>query len=101
MARLIDTELGQKLNALRLSQNMSFAELADKSGLGVATVKRMLSKGAFGEIDGLKRVFIVLGLEDKLMSGIRECIPDVNDSLYFKERRRASRKANKPGDATA
>ena len=92
MAKIKDAVLAESLNALRLSQNISFEELAAKSGLGVATLKRMLSKGEFGELDALVRVFTALGLGDKLMQGIRSSVPDVTQSPYFNaNRQRASK----------
>ena len=102
MAKVIDSILAENLNALCLSQNMSVKELAAKSGLGVATLKRMLSKGEFGELDTVARVFTALGLGDKLMQGIRSSVPDVTLSPYFMGgRQRASKKSgistpNKP-----
>ena len=93
MAKVKDVVLAQSLNALRLSQNMSFEELASKCGLGVATLKRMLNKGEFGELDALVRVFTALGLGDTLMQTIRGCVPDVTESPYYNaDRQRASKK---------
>ena len=48
---LTDTELcnriAAKIKAVRLKQNMSQAELADKSGVSISTIKRMED----GEVD--------------------------------------------------
>ena len=94
MAKVVDALLAQKLNALRLSQNMTFETLAGKSGLGVATLKRMLKQAEFGELDTLVRVYAALGLGDALMQSLRSCVPDVTESPYFEAgRQRASKKA--------
>lgn len=92
MAIVINIELATKLNNLRLYKNMRFQDLADKSGLGIATVKRMLIEGRFGEIDALERVYIALGLQDKLFESILHSLPNVKDAPYFEEplRQRAS-----------
>ena len=93
MAKLIDESLAGKLNRLRLSKDISFEALAGKSGLGIATVKRMLNKGEIGEIDVLNRIFVALGLNDRLMHAINECVPDVVELPYVNsERKRASKK---------
>lgn len=93
MAKVEDVLLAQKLNALRLSQNISFETLAGKCGLGVATLKRMLKKAEFGELDTLVRVYTALGLGDVLMQSLRGCVPDVTESPYFDAgRQRASKK---------
>lgn len=88
MAKVIDAKLAAKLNALRLNQNISYEQLADRCGLGVATLKRMLGKGEFGELDGLRQVFWALGLGDMLMQAVIASVPDVDDSPYVQKRRK-------------
>lgn len=52
----------------------------------------MLIEGRFGEIDALQRVYIALGLKDKLFESILHSLPNVKDASYFEAplRQRAS-----------
>ena len=61
---LTDTELcnriAAKIKTVRLKQNMSQAELADKSGVSISTIKRM-EDGEVKNFESLIRVLRTLG----------------------------------------
>ena len=64
---LTDTELcnriAAKIKTLRLKQNMSQAELADKSGVSISTIKRM-EDGEVKNFESLIRILRTLGKLD-------------------------------------
>lgn len=64
---LTDTELcnriAAKIKTVRLKQNMSQAELADKSGVSISTIKRM-EDGEVKNFESLIRVLRTLGKLD-------------------------------------
>lgn len=68
-------DLGQQLEAYRISRNLKQAELADLAGISRSTLARM-EAGKGGTIDSLARVMRGLGLEQRLL----EIVPDAKTS---------------------
>lgn len=64
-------DLGQQLEAYRISRNLKQAELAELAGVGRSTLVRM-EAGKGGTIDSLARVMRALGLGERLL----EIVPD-------------------------
>lgn len=63
----ITAELGLRLKAVRLSQSLTQADLADRAGVSVGTVKA-LEKTGQSSVASLARVVQALGLTDQLQS---------------------------------
>jgi transcriptional regulator with XRE-family HTH domain len=57
----IGSELGQRLRAQRLQQNLQQAELAARAGVSEGTVRNLETKGQ-GTLESLLRIVIALGL---------------------------------------
>lgn len=68
-------DLGQQLEAYRISRNLKQAELAELAGVGRSTLARM-EAGKGGTIDSLARVMRALGLGARLL----EVVPDAKVS---------------------
>ena len=72
---LTDTELcnriAAKIKTVRLKQNMSQAELADKSGVSISTIKRM-EDGEVKNFESLIRVLRTLGKLDIFVPLVEE-----------------------------
>lgn len=72
---LTDTELcnriAAKIKTVRLKQNMSQAELADKSGVSISTIKRM-EDGEVKNFESLIRVLRTLGKLDVFVPLVEE-----------------------------
>ena len=89
---LTDTELcnriAAKIKTVRLKQNMSQAELADKSGVSISTIKRM-EDGEVKNFESLIRVLRTLGKLDIF-------IPLVEEQLSPNEYYELASKASKP-----
>lgn len=68
-------DLGQQLEAYRISRNLKQAELAELAGIGRSTLVRM-EAGKGGTIDSLARVMRALGLGERLL----EIVPDAKVS---------------------
>ena len=87
---LTDTELcnriAAKIKTVRLKQNMSQAELADKSGVSISTIKRM-EDGEVKNFESLIRVLRTLGKLDIFIPLVEE------EQLEYYE---LASKANKP-----
>ena len=63
----ITAELGLRLKAVRLSQSLTQADLAERAGVSVGTVK-VLEKTGQTSVASLIRVVQALGLTDQLQS---------------------------------
>ena len=84
----------QRAKALRLAQNITQQELADKVGIAVGTVKRFEKTGEI-QFNHLLRIALVLGrLED--FSGIF-AVDDVPASLYDLKAEKVRQRARKKG----
>lgn len=72
---LTDTEIcnriAAKIKTVRLKQNMSQAELADKSGVSISTIKRM-EDGEIKNFESLIRVLRTLGKLDVFVPLVEE-----------------------------
>ena len=72
---LTDTELcnriAAKIKTVRLKQNMSQAELADKSGVSISTIKRM-EDGEVKTLESLIRILRTLGKLDIFIPLVEE-----------------------------
>lgn len=90
---LTDTELcnriAAKIKAVRLKQNMSQAELADKSGVSISTIKRM-EDGEVKNFESLIRVLRTLGKLDIFVPLVEE--EQLSPNEYYE----LASKANKP-----
>lgn len=63
----IRAELGQRLHALRLAQSLSQAELAERAGISVSTVKLIEAHGRC-TLENFIRTVMALGLTDQLQT---------------------------------
>ena len=85
---LTDTELCNR-KTVRLKQNMSQAELADKSGVSISTIKRM-EDGEVKNFESLIRVLRTLGKLDVFVPLVEE--EQLSPNEYYE----LASKANKP-----
>ena len=72
-------EISQRAKALRLAQNITQQELADKVGIAVGTVKRFEKTGEI-QLNHLLRIALVLGRLDEFSNLL--AADDVPESLY-------------------
>lgn len=90
---LTDTELcsriAAKIKTVRLKQNMSQAELADKSDVSISTIKRM-EDGEVKNFESLIRVLRTLGKLDIFVPLVEE--EQLSPNEYYE----LANKANKP-----
>lgn len=90
---LTDTELcnriAAKIRTVRLKQNMSQAELADKSGVSISTIKRM-EDGEVKNFESLVRVLRTLGKLDIFVPLVEA--EQLSPNEYYE----LANKANKP-----
>ena len=90
---LTDTELcnriAAKIKTVRLKQNMSQAELADKSGVSISTIKRM-EDGEVKNFESLIRILRTLGKLDIFVPLVEE--EQLSPNEYYE----LAGKANKP-----
>ena len=90
---LTDPELcnriAAKIKTVRLKQNMSQAELADKSGVSISTIKRM-EDGEVKNFESLIRVLRTLGKLDIFVPLVEE--EQLSPNEYYE----LANKANKP-----
>ena len=90
---LTDVELcnriAAKIKTVRLKQNMSQAELADKSGVSISTIKRM-EDGEVKNFESLIRILRTLGKLDIFIPLVEE--EQLSPNEYYE----LASKANKP-----
>lgn len=97
---LTDTELcnriAAKIKTVRLKQNMSQAELADKSGVSISTIKRM-EDGEVKNFESLIRVLRTLGKLDIFVPLVEEeqLSPNEYYELASKANKRKRKRASK------
>ncbi len=86
------SELGGRLARLRLDQNLTQAELAERAGVSKRTVERLESGAAATHLSGFIRVCRVLNLLERFDTLIPESLPSPIAQLKLrgKQRRRAS-----------
>lgn len=86
----IEHEIGQRLARLRLARNVTQADLAEKAGIGVRTLRR-LESGDPSTLDTFLRVATALDLEEAILSALPDgdIRPIERVSQKGSERRRA------------
>ena len=93
---LTDTELCKKIagkiKTVRLKQNMSQAELADKSGVSISTIKRM-EDGEVKNFESLIRVLRTLGNLDVFIPLVEE--EQLSPNEYYELASKASKPKRK------
>lgn len=90
-------ELGRRLSAVRLQQNISQKQLAEQAGLGLRTVQRLEQGAAATQLSGFIRVCRILGLISRIDQLITEPAPSPIEQLRNQEgRRRRSSRRRKP-----
>jgi putative transcriptional regulator len=98
----IERALCERVEALRLAQNRTQADLAAEAGIGVRTLRR-LEKGDGVAFDTMIRVMIALGLQDQLSSFLPD--PSVRPMERLgtsrQERQRARPATSRPAPAVA
>jgi len=92
--REIRAELGGRLRAQRLAQDLSQADLAERAGIGLATVQRLEARGEC-TLENFVRVVIGLGLADDLQDLFELQVRSIAEMEQAEKGRRirASRKA--------
>lgn len=90
----ITAELGLRLKAVRLSQSLTQADLAERAGVSVGTVKSLERTGQ-SSVASLVRVVQALGLSDQLQSLFVLKVQSIAqmEQAQLAQRRRAPRKA--------
>lgn len=90
----ITAALGLRLKAVRLSQSLTQADLAERAGMSVGTVK-LLERTGQSSVASLVRVVQALGLADQLQSLFVLKVQSIADmeQAQLAKRRRAPRKA--------
>ncbi len=93
---LADTEIckriASKIKEVRLKQNMSQVELADKSGISISTIKRM-EDGEMKNFESLIRILRTLGKLDVFVPLIEE--EQLSPNEYYELVRKASKPRRK------
>lgn len=90
----ITAALGLRLKAVRLSQSLTQAELAERAGVSVGTVKSIERTGQ-SSVTSLVRVVQALGLSDQLQSLFVLKVQSIAEmeQAQLAQRQRAPRKA--------
>ena len=93
----ITAELGLRLKAVRLSQSLTQADLAERAGISVGTVKSLERTGQ-SSVASLVRVVQALGLTDQLQSLFVLKVQSIAEmeQAQLAQRRRAPRKTQVP-----
>jgi transcriptional regulator with XRE-family HTH domain len=89
------TELGERLAAIRLSRNMTQAQLAEQAGVSKRTVERLESGSAATHLSGFVRVCRALGVLDRFDAAFPQPLPSPIAELKARkqQRQRASTRA--------
>ena len=83
-------QLGERLAALRLVQNLTQAELADQAGVSKRTVERLEAGATATQLSTFLRVCRVLGLQGRLDQLVPE--PAVSPVALLRQEKRQTRK---------
>ncbi|MCD9008019.1 helix-turn-helix domain-containing protein [Luteimonas sp. XNQY3] len=83
-------QLGERLAALRLAQNLTQAELAEQAGVSKRTVERLESGATATQLSTFLRVCRVLGLQGRLDQLVPE--PAVSPVALLRQEKRQTRK---------
>lgn len=100
-SRQVEIEIGERLARLRLSRNVTQANLAEQAGIGIRTLRR-LETGEPSTLDTFLRVVTTLYLEDAILAALPEgkIRPIERVSKKGTERQRARPAKNKPDQPT-
>lgn len=79
---LIQQNIGKKIKALRLQQNITQANLAEDAQVSLSSVKK-IEKGQIGLFDNLIRILRVLGKLDSLQQLVEEEEMSPNEYYEF------------------
>jgi transcriptional regulator with XRE-family HTH domain len=93
------SQIGERLAALRLSHNLTQAELAEQAGLGLRTIQRLESGSSATHLSGFLRVCRILGLAERLDTLIPE--PAASPIAELKAQRRKRKRASQKKSASA
>ncbi len=83
--------LGQRAQALRLSRNWTQQEIADRSGVGVATIHRFEKSGQVA-LENALRIATVLGVEAGF-ERLFEALGQTSESLRKRARKRIRKRS--------
>jgi len=81
-------ELGQRLAAVRLQQNLTQMQLAEQAGISKSTLQRLESGEAATRLSGFVRVCRALGLLEQLETLLPEPVPSPMAQLKLQGRQR-------------
>ena len=97
-SRQIEAALCKRLERIRLSRNMTQAQLAREAGVSLRTIGRF-EKGQGASLDTFIRIMTALGIQQNLESLLPDPTirPMERVSMGSGERKRARPKAKKPG----
>jgi len=93
-------ELGGRLAAVRIEQNLTQAALAERAGVSKRTVERMESGAVATQLSGFLRVCRALGLLDRFVAFLPEPVPGPMAQLKQQGRRRKRAARRKLAPAT-
>ncbi|MBX2886960.1 MAG: helix-turn-helix transcriptional regulator [Granulosicoccus sp.] len=96
----VETALSQRLEAIRLSLNMTQAELASKAGISRSTLTRLVQDDKGISLDSFIRIMQALGLHDHLQAllpdpGISP-LEQLEQKRQERKRARGKKEASKP-----
>ena len=90
-------ELGGRLAAARLAQNLTQAQLAMQAGVSNRTVQRLESGAVAAQLSGFIRICRVLDLIGRIESLFPEPIPSPIEQLKMRAHKRRRASANRVG----
>lgn len=82
------SELGQRLAAVRLQQNLTQAQLAEQAGISKSTLQRLESGEAATQLSGFVRVCRALGLLEQFETLVPAPAPSPMAQLKLQGRQR-------------
>ena len=96
----IESALGQQLDAIRLSRNLTQAELAEQAGISRSTFTRLVQDGKGISLDSFIRILQALQLHDHLQAllpdpGLRP-LERLQQSSKQRQRARGTTKNSQP-----
>jgi len=92
-------EIGRRLAALRIAQNLTQAQLAEKAGVSKRTVERLEAGESAAQLTAFLRVCRALEVMDLLNSALPEAGPEPMDLLRRKGRPRQRVRNTPPSSA--
>ncbi|MCC5873746.1 MAG: helix-turn-helix transcriptional regulator [Gammaproteobacteria bacterium] len=96
-SQVIAAELGRRLNELRLAQDLTQVQLAERAGVSRGTVVR-LTEGSGVSLDTFIRVMQALGLAGHLAALLPDpTVRPVEEVRHGDRRQRASGRGGEPG----